>query len=282
MSKKGQEEGEQGAMDGRISCWHGICLPIETMKTGVSLFWRKRAQVIVSALLILGITVAIITPQRTAGASRASRKTFSVTEPDLATPVFSSPCMVQHLNAVLHDYAEFAGYDQFLVRLETGGSVEVVSTVKYSGALFPLLGIELLKAERSAAEHVFISESLWERSFSRDPQTVGQLIRINGQEYLIAGITRAHASPLAETEIWMPIRSRSSSGNLPSMRVIGAVKNRGDWISRAGKLAEFVKTAISLQGDPEDKSRVIRLVPFEFDVELSSAIGRNRVTSRRA
>jgi hypothetical protein len=196
MSKRGQEEeteaaGEVGS-NTTFGSWHEICIAIHAMKTGSALFWRKRAQVIISALLILGIAAAIMIPARTLRGAFVRNGTFFLAEPDLATPIFSSALMVQHLNATLHDFAEFAGYDQFRVRLEAGGAPEVVSSARFSGALFPLLKIEVLLEEKTSAEHLYIGEALWERRFSRDPKVIGRSIRINGQPYVIAGITRAN------------------------------------------------------------------------------------------
>jgi putative ABC transport system permease protein len=115
------------------------------------------------------------------------------------------------------------------------GEPRRVPVLRVSHDLLPMLGVEpLIGRTFSAAEdtpgggeRVLISELLWEREFSRDPNIVGQTVRLDDRPWTIVGVMRrgtdfgvlqilsaaaysrsfADRGERSEIEIWAPLQA---------------------------------------------------------------------------
>ena len=95
---------------------------------------------------------------------------------------------------------------------------EVVST-----NYFDVLGIEPMIGRSFTAEDelgppvVVISQLLWKSRFRGDPGIIGRIVRINGRDVTVLGVTPAHfrgTMPVILHDVWIPARSATQIGLL--------------------------------------------------------------------
>jgi putative ABC transport system permease protein len=105
-----------------------------------------------------------------------------------------------------------------------GGEPERVPSVLISQDLVPMLGISLAAGRpfaqpeylHGASPAVLISNAFWKRRLGADPDAAGRVLKIDGKQYVIAGVLGADFR-LAyfagfEPEVWLPL----TSGGNPS------------------------------------------------------------------
>jgi predicted permease len=106
--------------------------------------------------------------------------------------------------------------------LEQNGHTERVHTVSVTDNYFPELGITPLVGRVIAAgdRHVAVlSYSYWSRSFNRDPNVIGQSVRLQDHAYTIIGVapepftgTSIDSSP----DLWMPFANQLDFSRTPN------------------------------------------------------------------
>ena len=111
--------------------------------------------------------------------------------------------------------ADYAGYDSgTMVNLTGTGSPLRLTAGSTSARFFSVMGVQPLRGRVfQAGENqpgrdrvVLLSESLWESSFSRDPQIVGRVINIDEVPRTVVGVLPGNFRwPSAETELWIPL-----------------------------------------------------------------------------
>ncbi|MGD2121264.1 MAG: ABC transporter permease, partial [Gemmatimonadota bacterium] len=81
----------------------------------------------------------------------------------------------------------------------------------------PILGRDFQPQDDQpgAPDIVLLSEGLWEERWGRDPEAVGQTIRLNARPFTIVGVLPDEAAFLMEARLWTPLRHEleESSGN---------------------------------------------------------------------
>ena len=100
--------------------------------------------------------------------------------------------------------------------VDVDGNSEFVAaeavTSNYGEVLRPTLRLgRWFTNEREAS--AVISEALWERRFNRDANVLGRLIRSQSETYVVVGIVASEFTGVfapMRTDLWVPIRSRSS------------------------------------------------------------------------
>jgi putative ABC transport system permease protein len=95
----------------------------------------------------------------------------------------------------------------------------------------PVLGRDFVPEDnRPGAEKVaIISHQLWERDFGRDPQVIGQSVRLNGTAATIVGVMPAGFLFPVNEQIWVPLHSEypprpRADQNVNGIGVIGRLK----------------------------------------------------------
>jgi putative ABC transport system permease protein len=88
-----------------------------------------------------------------------------------------------------------------------GEAVEVHADL-VSASLFPLLGaapaLGLAFTESDPSNTVVLSDSLWRTRFAGDPEIAGKSIRMNGQEYAVAGVMPRDFAFPDWADLWIP------------------------------------------------------------------------------
>jgi len=71
----------------------------------------------------------------------------------------------------------------------------------------PLLGRAFLAEDHrpGAGKVVIVSESLWQRRFGGDPNVIGRVVRLSGDQYTVVGVMPAAARWPTEAALWVPL-----------------------------------------------------------------------------
>jgi putative ABC transport system permease protein len=94
----------------------------------------------------------------------------------------------------------------------------------------PALGRSFTPAEdTTGAQAVILSDRLWQRRFSRDPQVLGRTLTLNGQSRTVVGIMPPGFQFLEETDLWLPLalnanQQLSRQGDATRVKVIARLK----------------------------------------------------------
>ena len=197
----------------------------------------------------------------------------------------SNPSQGQLSMAVTpHDYVDWSSRQRSFEAL--GAYVEAVGLFPNEGApptrlagvsispgSFPLLGVEAahgrtfsLDDERLGAPRVILlSHALWTRRFGADPAVVGQPVRMNGEQWTVAGVMPAgFGFPIAE-QFWIPlVLDLSIQRGTGRLDVFGRLVDGAD-IETAR--AEFGEIAAQLQTAYPESNEGVEAVLKDFTEE---------------
>ena len=111
-------------------------------------------------------------------------------------------------------------YRRDVVTLTHAGAPDQVVAVRTSAKLFSLLGVParlgrpLVDSDDApnSPNAAVLSDRFWRRLFHADPGAVGRTITVSGEIFTIVGVMPPEFEfPLANTELWIPLRLDSSS-----------------------------------------------------------------------
>jgi len=114
---------------------------------------------------------------------------------------------------VFRDVAVFASIPLIL---DSGGVNEALPGELVSGNYFDVLGVRIAPGRNFSTEEdrpgsrqrvVILSHATWQRRFNGDPSIVGRTLSLNGQSYMVVGVTpEGFTSPLLgrAPEMWAP------------------------------------------------------------------------------
>jgi len=154
----------------------------------------------------------------------------------------------------------------------TGGAAEPVEVVEISAAAFqvaripPLFGRPLIEADEQngSAPVVVIGERLWTTRFNRDPDIVGQPVKLGSSVRTIVGIMPKNFALPVNHDIWVPFRINASDHARrqgPSIRTIGRLAP-GMTYEKAQAELNVLGTRIAAQF-PQTNARLRpRVVPY--------------------
>ncbi len=95
-----------------------------------------------------------------------------------------------------------------------GGSPELASVMQASPNYFRLLGAVSAtgRLDLDDASSAVLSQQYWVRRFGKDPNVVGQTLRLNGGTFRIAGVAAEgfHGEGIRNPELWIPLRPNES------------------------------------------------------------------------
>jgi putative ABC transport system permease protein len=71
----------------------------------------------------------------------------------------------------------------------------------------PLMGRTFVPADEQWGQHrvVVLSEALWRNRFSADPKIIGKTLRLNGEQYSVAGVVPRTFITTVQTQLWAPM-----------------------------------------------------------------------------
>lgn len=125
-----------------------------------------------------------------------------------------SPANFTDWKARAHSFEKFAVARPSDFNLSSGGPPELVSGARVSSEFFDLLGVKTqvgrfpLPEEMSAGSDgrvVVLSHPLWVRRFAADPAVAGKVIRLNQQNYVVAGVAAPNLTVPFDAQLWTPL-----------------------------------------------------------------------------
>jgi putative ABC transport system permease protein len=158
-----------------------------------------------------------------------------------------------------------------MVMSGTDGNALTVSRQWVSAGIFDVLGVRPLigagftaEDDRKRANVVMLSEGLWETRFNRDPNLVGQEIRLDGTLFRVVGVMPRSFEILGRTSMWA---MRSTSGLPPRARAayqLQAIGRLRPGVRIEAAQADLAAVAAGLAREfPEfNKDRTVTLEPL--------------------
>ena len=134
---------------------------------------------------------------------------FGTARQDLP-PAGASPTRFNAWKELDDLFDNISGYTFRAMNLTGVEAPEQVRVGQVSHAYFDLYGIRIARGREfrpdedlpNAGAFAVISDELWERAFSRDPDVVGQAILLGDEPYEIIGV----AAPQTRAEVWIPLQ----------------------------------------------------------------------------
>ena len=134
-----------------------------------------------------------------------------------------------------HVFERMAYYRWWDATVTNAGESERVDACQVSEEFFRLLEVKAaLGRTFSAEEHepgrdqvVVLSDGIWERLFSRDPQVIGRTIELSGRAYTIAGVLPPSLDWPIGNDIWSPLAltdKERQERQERSLAILGRVK----------------------------------------------------------
>jgi putative ABC transport system permease protein len=162
--------------------------------------------------------VAVVVPSYDRGSGRVL-----ISEPDF-----------RDLRAAQRSFASLSATAVFYPAVSSSVTTEVLAAEAVDGAYFSTLGVDaalgrvLQPADEEGTRHVaVVSHALWRLRFASDPAIVGQVSRIGGQPFEIAGVAaRSYAGVIGGldgTRLWIPL---AAEARLPASTTADAANSR--------------------------------------------------------
>ena len=148
---------------------------------------------------------------------------------------------------------ELIAYEWWDVNLTGGDSPERLQGTRVTPGFFDMLGIDTqlgrtLGADRDdfGARTAIVSQAFWSRRFARDPGTVGQTIRLNGESYDIVGVADENFDFPNGTDVWAPLWFDAETAAVRSSYYLNVIGKLRDGANVADARAELDRIAALL------------------------------------
>jgi putative ABC transport system permease protein len=191
---------------------------------------------------------------------------------------FASPLNMVDWEARGRTFEKIAGYAPAvgsMVMAGKDGNALTVPRQWVSAGIFDVLGVKPLIGgtftaddEQKRANAVMLSEGLWESRFNRDPNLVGQEIRLDGALFRVVGVMPRDFEILGRTSMWA---MRSFAGAPPRLRgayqwqAVGRIKP-GVGIQAAQADLAAVADGLAREYPEFNKGRTVTLEPLRDTV----------------
>src|SRR6266542_3376383 len=118
---------------------------------------------------------------------------------------------------------------------------------------------------------VVLSHNCWTRRFNRDPQIVGQTLRLNGKPFLIVGVAREgfKGTGIRAGDVWMPLATRASgpaeggsslTNRAPGWLMVGGRLKPGVSVSQAAAEIDAIGRALEHDHPVDNRGKQLRLL----------------------
>jgi putative ABC transport system permease protein len=197
------------------------------------------------------------------------------TQPQLDKAPFS-PADFLDVKRRNHVFDRIAAYQAASFNLTGTSDAVRLRGAMLSPDIMPMLGINVAAGRGFLPEEekpgnnqvVILSHGLWQRSFSSDPQVVGQSITLNGKVYTVVGILPADSQFLGWAELWVPMAFSAEQESLRDTHSLNVMARLKPGVSLEQAQSEMTSIATQLQQEyPESNSgNGVRLVPLREQI----------------
>ncbi len=148
---------------------------------------------------------------------RLFRLNASTSDPNSSQSLFNlSPIEVVRLQQQAQTLEQIEAISTTEMALTTAGSPETLRVGEVSAGFLRLFGLQPTSGRDFTIEEdaqrlpvVILDGGIWTRRFGRDPNIVGQVIRLDGTPYVVIGVTPEGYRPLLQTvDVWTPLGAK--------------------------------------------------------------------------
>ena len=174
-----------------------------------------------------------------------------------------------------HVFEQVVAYADWTFNLTGTAEPERLRSAIVSPAFFAMLGIKpimgrtLLPDEDQPGKDlsVVISQRLWQRRFSSDPNIVGKAIGLNGKSFTIVGVIAQTSDVFGladDTELWVPVSHGAGFTNRRG-HYLGVLARLKPGVTQAQAQADMntIAAALAQQYPDANTDRGVRLVPLQ-------------------
>ena len=150
-------------------------------------------------------------------AERLFRVNASTSDPNFSQTSFTlSPIEVARLQQQAKTLEQIEGLTVTEMALNAGGNPETLRVGAVSAGFHRLFGLQPTMGREFTAEEdlqrlpvAILDGGTWTRRFGRDPNIVGQAIRLDGTPYVVIGVTAEGYRPLLQSpEVYIPLGAK--------------------------------------------------------------------------
>jgi len=174
-------------------------------------------------------------------------------------------------------FTGIAAYQTAGYGLLVGDSSERIAAATVSANFFEILGVQprlgrgFLNGEEEAGRNrvAILSDALWQRKFSGDPNIVGKNVLLGGENYQVIGVMSPQFRfPSRLTELWVPLdvppQLQANRGNHWLMS-FGRL-NPGVTLEQARENMAAIAKRLEEQYKDNQAGRSVRLIPLQEEV----------------
>ena len=118
-------------------------------------------------------------------------------------------------------FGRIAAFHRMLFNLTEAGEPERLKAAAVDADLFSLLGVQPALGRTFTAEEeqpgretvALISNSLWQRRFGSDPETIGRVVKLDGKSHTLIGVLPSFFDFPTQTDLWTPLVLTSDCSN---------------------------------------------------------------------
>ncbi len=167
-------------------------------------------------------------------------------------------------------FERVAAYRRAEFTLSGSGDASRVSGASVAADFWPLLGISPTHGRAFLAEEdrpdagrvVVISDRLWRERFSADEHVVGRTITVDGNPYVVIGVTPRDFSFPSSADLWTPLALRLQTNNSMFLPVVARMRD-GTGIAQARAELDALGKAMPRDSRDPGRPKTASLVPLK-------------------
>ncbi len=173
-------------------------------------------------------------------------------------------------------FTEIAAYQFGNFNLQGSDNPERVQGATVSANMFTVLGVEpqlgrgfLPEEDQPGHRVVVLSNQLWKRNFSSDPQILGKDIALGGEGFTVVGVMPAGFQfPRRTTELWVPLVTTPVQNQARGSHFLFALGRLKPGVSeaQAEEQMRVIASRLEQQYPEEQSGRSVLLIPLQEEM----------------
>jgi putative ABC transport system permease protein len=168
----------------------------------------------------------------------------------------TTPADVADIRRESASFSSFASWDTGLANIAgPGGEPERVEQALVTANFFDVLGVQPQRGrgfqpgedQPGREREVVLSDALWKRRFGGDPGLIGKSIRLDDQDYTVAGVMPSKVVFPVATELWTPLALTPQEWSSRRSQRLGSLARLKPGVSFEQASAELNGIAVRLE-----------------------------------
>jgi len=177
-----------------------------------------------------------------------------------------------------HVFYGLAGYTGMNLSLTGRGTPQRIYAARVTSNFFDVLGITPTVGrtfrqdeDRSGGERIaLLSYGFWESQFGGDPQTIGQMLTLDGEAYRVVGILprEFQFAKRGQAQVWVPLNPSLGESVRRSFHWVNVIGRLGPDVTLAQAQAEMTRLAQRLAAEYPDTNTGggVRVLPLHEEI----------------